>query len=146
MMTVLETPEGPTMIETFRVNPDFPRRSQTIEISTSPGAKSIDVKLAPWQTIEVVVSGAIQEFTGAQLRLSLCEAAETVQESNRFHKVIDNFREQMPLPDGRRRFVVTTGPGRFVIDTRSSLVHVPLTSIEVGTSATPPRIELVSTR
>lgn len=126
--------------------PSERRRSQLLIVETRHDTAELDVRLAPWQTVEVVVSGAIQEFPGAQLRVTLCDVVGVVRGESGLHPQVDVLQELTPFADGRRRFRVETYPGPFLLRVRSSLVRAPDTPIEVRNSNDPQRFELSSTR
>ena len=135
---------------TFQVRePRSPDRSQwrIQSVSVEPGLDTheFEVRLLPWQTVEVVVSGAAVEIPEASLKLSLLEPVDTASPSAS-RSQIDAFRELMPLADGRRRYVVETYAGRFTVRGASALLRVPETTIEVRNSNDPQRFELSSTR
>jgi hypothetical protein len=108
-----------------------------------PRDESEPVRLAPWQSVEIRVNGAVCELPDARIDIALRRADVASQASL---LVKSPAFEGVMRPDRSRVYHAYVAPGRYELIARSALFDVPGTEVLVRNADTVQVFELSSTR
>jgi hypothetical protein len=106
-------------------------------------AKSdVEVRLLPWREIEVMVSGAVQEFPAASVQVWIVGHGISPGAVGGLQ-----LSELLAMPDGTRRYRGEVGgPSSLQLSLRSMLVQRVSQDVEIADTAGIQRFTLTSTR